>query len=75
MKVIVESRSGKTTDLSVSETQCVIDKNVTVLPGSYLAREAQGVNPGRNRVRVALVSTLDECAESANRMHDFILKL
>ena len=52
-----------------------IDKNVTVLPGSYLAREAQGVNPGNNRVRVALVSTLEECAESARRIHDFIQKL
>lgn len=49
-----------------------IDKNVTVLPGSYLAREAQGVNPGRNRVRVALVSTQNECAESARRISEFI---
>ena len=52
-----------------------IDKNVTVLPGSYLARESQGVNPGKNRVRVALVSSLDECAESARRIRDFIEKL
>jgi N-succinyldiaminopimelate aminotransferase len=49
-----------------------IEKNVTVLPGSYLARESGGVNPGRNRVRVALVSTLEECAESARRIRDFI---
>ncbi len=49
-----------------------IDKNVTVLPGSYLARDAQGINPGNNRVRVALVSTLAECAESARRIRDFI---
>ncbi len=52
-----------------------IDKNVTVLPGSYLAREAQGVNPGANRVRVALVSNVEECAESARRIRDFIVKL
>ncbi len=52
-----------------------IDKNVTVLPGSYLARQAQGVNPGTNRVRVALVSTPQECAESARRIRDFIVKL
>ena len=52
-----------------------IDKNVTVLPGRYLAREAQGVNPGKHRVRVALVSTLAECAESAYRIRDFIHKL
>ena len=29
--------------------------NVLVLPGSYLARDAHGANPGRNHVRVALV--------------------
>lgn len=49
-----------------------IDKNVAVLPGSFLAREAQGVNPGANRVRIALVSSVDECAESSRRIRDFI---
>ena len=52
-----------------------IEKNVSVLPGSYLAREAQGINPGTNRVRVALVSSVEECAESARRIRDFIIKL
>ena len=52
-----------------------IAKNVTVLPGSYLARLSQGINPGRNRVRVALVSTIEECAESARRIRDFMLTL
>src|SRR5690606_39713118 len=33
------------------------DLNVTVLPGSYLAREAHGVNPARNFVRMALVAS------------------
>ena len=33
------------------------DYNVTVLPGSYLAREAHGVNPGANFVRIALVAS------------------
>ncbi len=45
-----------------------IEKNVTVLPGSFLARDSGGVNPGTNRVRVALVSTVEECAESARRI-------
>ena len=45
------------------------DFNVTVLPGSYLAREAHGVNPGQNFVRLALVASLDECVEAANRIH------
>jgi len=45
--------------------------NVTVLPGSYLAREAQGVNPGENFVRIALVATFDECVEGIQRIVDF----
>jgi N-succinyldiaminopimelate aminotransferase len=53
--------------------QLYIEKNVTVLPGSFLARDSAGVNPGKNRVRVALVSTVEECAESARRIADFIL--
>ena len=42
--------------------------NVLVLPGSFLAREAHGKNPGRNHVRVALVAPLDECREAVRRM-------
>jgi N-succinyldiaminopimelate aminotransferase len=45
--------------------------NVTVLPGSYLAREANGVNPGQNFLRIALVADLDECREAAQRIADF----
>lgn len=48
---------------------------VTVLPGSYLAREAGGVNPGANRVRVALVSSAAECVESARRIRAFVESL
>ena len=46
--------------------------NVTVLPGSYLAREAQGSNPGAQRVRMALVAETEECAEAAQRIVQFI---
>ncbi len=46
--------------------------NVTVLPGSYLAREAGGVNPGRGRVRMALVADTAECVEAAERIVQFI---
>ncbi|WOP14299.1 succinyldiaminopimelate transaminase [Ottowia sp. SB7-C50] len=42
--------------------------NVTVLPGSYLARETEGVNPGRGRVRMALVAETSECVEAAERI-------
>ena len=45
--------------------------NVTVLPGSYLAREAHGVNPGRNHVRVALVAAPEECLEGIRRIAEF----
>jgi N-succinyldiaminopimelate aminotransferase len=43
-------------------------EQVTVLPGSFLARRADGVNPGENRVRMALVAELDQCLEAAQRM-------
>ncbi len=46
--------------------------NVTVLPGSYLAREAQGSNPGAQRVRMALVAETEECVEAAQRIVQFI---
>lgn len=49
--------------------------NVTVLPGSYLARDAQGrnpANPGRGRIRMALVADTSECVEAAARIVQFI---
>ncbi|PXW98150.1 succinyldiaminopimelate aminotransferase [Sphaerotilus hippei] len=46
--------------------------NVAVLPGSYLAREAHGVNPGAGRIRMALVAGVDECTEAAQRIVDCI---
>ncbi|MBK6650154.1 MAG: succinyldiaminopimelate transaminase [Betaproteobacteria bacterium] len=48
--------------------------NVTVLPGSYLARESNGFNPGKGRVRMALVAETAECVEAATRIVQFILK-
>jgi len=42
--------------------------NVLVLPGSFLARDAHGANPGRNHVRIALVAPLAECVEAAQRI-------
>jgi N-succinyldiaminopimelate aminotransferase len=46
--------------------------NVTVLPGSFLAREAQGSNPGAGRIRMALVAETDECVEAAGRIVQFV---
>ena len=53
----------------------LIEKNVSVLPGSYLARDSGGANPGRNRVRIALVASTAECTEAARRIRDFIESL
>lgn len=47
-------------------------QNVTLLPGSYLAREAGGVNPGAGFVRIALVEPLAACIEAAERIRCFI---
>jgi N-succinyldiaminopimelate aminotransferase len=47
------------------------DEAVSVLPGSYLGRENDGVNPGRGYVRIALVAQLDECAEGVERLAGF----
>lgn len=47
------------------------DYNVTVLPGSYLARDAHGQNPGQGRIRMALVAGVDEGLEAANRIVQF----
>ena len=46
--------------------------NVTVLPGSYLAREAAGHNPGAGRIRMALVAETAECVEAARRIVAFV---
>jgi len=46
--------------------------NVTVLPGSYLAREVAGRNPGAGRVRMALVADTAECLEAAQRIARFV---
>ncbi len=44
---------------------------VTALPGSFLARDAQGVNPGADRIRIALVAPLQHCIEAAERIAGF----
>jgi N-succinyldiaminopimelate aminotransferase len=43
-------------------------EHITVLPGSFLAREAHGYNPGKGYIRIALVAPLDECVEGARRI-------
>ena len=48
------------------------EQNVTVLPGSFLSREGGAGNPGRNRVRMALVAEPEECIEAAERVRRFV---
>ncbi|HLU00751.1 MAG TPA: succinyldiaminopimelate transaminase [Burkholderiaceae bacterium] len=44
---------------------------VTTLPGSYLARESLGINPGSQRIRIALVAPQAQCEEAAQRIVEF----
>ena len=51
------------------------DYNVTLLPGSFLAREAHGINPGTDFVRIALVAPLAQCVEAAERIQNLVKNL
>jgi N-succinyldiaminopimelate aminotransferase len=46
--------------------------HLIVLPGSFMAREAHGQNPGRGRVRISLVPELAQCIEAAERLRGFV---
>lgn len=46
--------------------------NVLALPGSFLARESGGRNPGKGFIRLALVEPLDRCIEAAARIRQFV---
>lgn len=47
---------------------------VTALPGSFLAREAHGINPGAGRIRIALVAPLEQCVDAARRIAEFVTR-
>jgi N-succinyldiaminopimelate aminotransferase len=51
------------------------EAHLAVLPGSLLAREAHGINPGQNRIRIALVGSLAETLEAAHRLVAFTQSL
>lgn len=55
--------------------QLFAQQKVTVLPGSFLARTANGINPGEDYVRMALVASLAECVEAAQRIKQFVQSL
>jgi N-succinyldiaminopimelate aminotransferase len=72
-------RSAGNPDAPDSDTRfaraLAADYNVVVLPGSFLAREAHGVNPGAGFVRIALVVPPAECLEAAARVQQFVATL
>jgi N-succinyldiaminopimelate aminotransferase len=47
-------------------------QNITVLPGSFLSRSILAGNPGKNRIRIALVAEIDQCIEAAKRICEYI---
>jgi N-succinyldiaminopimelate aminotransferase len=55
--------------------QLFAQQNITVLPGTFLSRASDGIDPGLNHVRIALVAPLDECVEAAHRIKDFLNSL
>lgn len=48
------------------------EQNLTLLPGSYLAREFNGENPGRGRVRISLTAAVEQCVVAAERIREFV---
>jgi len=52
--------------------QLFAEKNITVLPGQYLSRTANNINPGENHIRMALVATIEETTEAAHRIKHFL---
>jgi N-succinyldiaminopimelate aminotransferase len=62
--------AGHTPDVAWAR-QLLAQYNVNVLPGSLLARTAEGHNPGSGRVRLALVAPLEDCVEAAHRIVAF----
>lgn len=58
-------------DDEVFTREIYANENLNVVPGSYLSRKVDGINPGKNRIRMALVASLDECIEAAERIKHF----
>ncbi|TXI45790.1 succinyldiaminopimelate transaminase [Methylophilus sp.] len=59
-------------DDTVVASQLYQELNITVLPGSFLAREAHGVNPGKGFIRMALVAATEETIAAAQRIKEHL---
>ena len=60
------------TDDTVFARELYRTQNVIVLPGTFLARNASGTNPGAGRIRISLVAPLADCVQAADRIFDFL---
>lgn len=60
------------TDDAAFAQQLYAQENITVLPGQFLSRQTDGINPGEQHIRIALVATMEECVEAANRIKRFL---
>lgn len=60
------------TDDEVFTRDLYAQYSLKVVPGSYLARTAKGENPGAQRIRMALVASVEECIEASNRLAAFV---
>lgn len=52
-----------------------VTQHVSVLPGRYLSRPAEGIDPGEHRVRIALVAAPEVCVEAAQRIKHYLTTL
>jgi N-succinyldiaminopimelate aminotransferase len=64
--------AGTEIDDEIFTRDIYAQQHLNIVPGSYLSRKVDGLNPGENRIRLALVATLEECIEGANRIKAFI---
>lgn len=55
---------------SVEFTKRLLSKETAVVatPGQWISEEVNGINPGKNYVRFALVPSLEQCEEAAERI-------
>lgn len=51
------------------------EQHVSVLPGQFLSRTTAAGNPGKNRVRMALVADKQQCIEAAKRIVRYVQSL
>ena len=69
-KIVADGQDDKSFTREIYRQQ-----HINVVPGSYLSRTVDGMNPGKNRIRLALVAPIEECIEAANRIRSYVESL